>query len=91
MEEEQVDAVPGVADAEPALTADEREVATELKEERLEVPDERLLDVGSESSAGSRCDRKAWLSISGSASRAAARACAPLPSALEERQYFLKL
>jgi hypothetical protein len=46
VEEEQIHPVPGVADAESPLPADEGEVAAELEEEGLEVLDECLLDVG---------------------------------------------
>ena len=45
VEEEQVDAIPLVADAEPPLAADEGEVAAQLEQEALELPDERLLQI----------------------------------------------
>jgi hypothetical protein len=38
--------VPGVADAKPALTADEGEGSPELEEKLFEPEDERLLEVG---------------------------------------------
>src|SRR5262245_39888959 len=45
MEEEQVDAAPLVSDAQPPLTSDEGEVAAELQEERLDLRDERGLQI----------------------------------------------
>jgi hypothetical protein len=45
VEEQQVDPVPCIADAEPPLTSDEREVAAELEEEVLEAEDERFLEL----------------------------------------------
>ena len=46
MEEQQVDAIPLVADAQPPLAADEGEVAAEFEQEGFEVADEGVLEVG---------------------------------------------
>ena len=43
--EQQVDPIPLVADAEPALAADEREVAAELQQEGLQVLDQGFLQL----------------------------------------------
>ena len=46
MKEQQIDAIPFVADAEAALPADESEIAAELHEKPFDMPDERFFDVG---------------------------------------------
>ena len=46
MEEEQIDAMPLVADAEAALAADETEIVAELEEEFFEVLDEGVFEFG---------------------------------------------
>src|SRR5439155_18500349 len=46
MKEHQIDAIPFVADAEPALPTDKSEVAAEFQEKSLEMQNERLFDVG---------------------------------------------
>ncbi len=46
MEEDQVDPIPLVIDAEPLLAADEGEVVAELQQEAFHVPDQGLLQLG---------------------------------------------
>jgi hypothetical protein len=46
MEQDEVDSVPLVADAKPALATDKREILPQLKEKRLELQDEGLLQLG---------------------------------------------
>jgi hypothetical protein len=46
MEEEQINPIPFVANAEAALTPDKSEIAAEFQKETLQVQDERFFDVG---------------------------------------------
>ncbi|HWR92319.1 MAG TPA: hypothetical protein VN300_07820 [Desulfobacterales bacterium] len=46
VEKEQVDSIPFVANAQAFLPANEAEVAAELKQKSLQVPDERLFQIG---------------------------------------------
>ncbi|HEY5372813.1 MAG TPA: hypothetical protein VIK01_03965 [Polyangiaceae bacterium] len=46
VKEHQVDPVPGVADAQPTLPTHEGKVAAELKQERLDLGDQRCFKVG---------------------------------------------
>lgn len=45
MEEQQINPVPLVTDAEPPLSTDEREVGAELEQERLELLDQCPLEI----------------------------------------------
>lgn len=44
--EQQIDPEPAIADAQPTLTTHECEVTAELDQERLEIVDQRVLQVG---------------------------------------------
>jgi hypothetical protein len=46
VKEEKIDAIPFAADAQPALATDEGEVAAELEQEVLKMPQERLFEIG---------------------------------------------
>ena len=46
MKEQEINAIPFVADAQPFLAANEGEVAAEFQEEMFEVVDERVFEVG---------------------------------------------